>query len=367
MTEVHATNVNLNLDRQSVQNEESHSLTELKDNVLSTISLEFSDFTAKESEHLDQSLIIDKNKLTINIDRFIEKVALDKKSDQKKDLNDVCVLASKKAVKEFLAYVMKQEAATKQANAEADGDKSLVNRMTITGTRVLRFFVQGNEFQVEIKEYKSPLKIDNSKKPSQKAQLLKKIEKLKQKLIKMIQQIKSKMKTSGSSQAQQAMEMILTMVTEQFSSIKSMSSDSMKALPLDQLMKMEKDMEKIEKELDQLMNELEDNPSEKDMETINMLSLEMKDNASLKSTDVQAQAQAGNDAAPAKPDPIEFIDIDVLSSSREKAKSSSTKLTFSEKVSQDPNYADDIELSIENPPQSGSESTNSESGDSSIV
>lgn len=154
--------VKLNLSEESLRRlETSFSLNDLRRGIYEVISLYvlrsnlylqvFKRHQTLE-KNLDKHLYVKDNKLSFRIDRLVEECVDKKKETEKKELSEKLYLLARTATAEFLKHVLKQTVAYKNAYAEAEG---LLARYTIVGTDIVRFFLKGQEYQVELVPYRS--------------------------------------------------------------------------------------------------------------------------------------------------------------------------------------------------------------------
>ncbi len=153
--------IKLNLSEESLRRlETSFNLNDLRRGIYEVISLYvlrnnlylqiFKRHQTLE-KNLDKHLFVRDNRLSFRIDRLIEECVAKDKETEKKELSEKLYLLAKTATAEFLKYILKQTAAYKNAYAEAEG---LLARYTVVGTDIIRFFLKGREYQIELVPYR---------------------------------------------------------------------------------------------------------------------------------------------------------------------------------------------------------------------
>jgi len=99
-----------------------------------------------ESLLINDYILINNNKLTIDINGFLDKFLKNKTLRDKKELSKRLMKSAKLSFAKFLYYVTLQQKATRMANLEAE---SFLLKFLLTGTKTYHFHIEGAEYYVE--------------------------------------------------------------------------------------------------------------------------------------------------------------------------------------------------------------------------
>ncbi len=223
------------------------------------------------AKSLDKHLYIDKNTLHFDVNRLVEENVPADKLSARNELGNKILELARASLTEFLIYITKQTAKTKNAMAEAEG---LLDRFTIVGTDIVRFYVHDNEYQVNFKPYKagtvSPVTIRSN--PLATAKL--KLNILKTKLDTVISGLqKDSIKNYFKEKILKVTNTLLAKTADLFAKIPGADAELLTPGGIGDL---EADISRLETDtgkMEDLLNDL----TQKDLDTISMLAIDLAD------------------------------------------------------------------------------------------